>query len=402
MTTTVRKRPLEGFRVLDLATVVAAPFCGAILGEFGAEVIKVEMPGRGDALRAFGRPSATGSSYNWLSESRNKKCITLDLRSERGLQLARRLVARSDIVLENFRPGTLDKWGLGLEAMREVKPDIILVSVSAYGQTGPYREKPGYARIAHGFAGLSYLTGEPDGVPAVPGASALADYVAGVYAALGATLAVLGRDRFGGGQQVDVSLYEGIFRMLDDLAPVYASSGEVRGRIGADAPNAVPHSNYRTRDGKWVALACSNDRMFERLAQVMGRTDLLARFAKVQDRLRCRAEVNGIVADWIAGFERDELVRLCEEGDVPLGRINTIADIFDDPHVRARGNLLSFDVEGERNPVVVPGVFPHLRDTPGRVNHLGGPMGEDNAEVYGRLLGLDAAQLQALRQQGVI
>jgi crotonobetainyl-CoA:carnitine CoA-transferase CaiB-like acyl-CoA transferase len=273
MTTTVRKRPLEGFRVLDLATVVAAPFCGAILGEFGAEVIKVEMPGRGDALRAFGRPSATGSSYNWLSESRNKKCITLDLRSERGLQLARRLVARSDIVLENFRPGTLDKWGLGLEAMREVKPDIILVSVSAYGQTGPYREKPGYARIAHGFAGLSYLTGEPDGVPAVPGASALADYVAGVYAALGATLAVLGRDRFGGGQQVDVSLYEGIFRMLDDLAPVYASSGEVRGRIGADAPNAVPHSNYRTRDGKWVALACSNDRMFERLAQVMGRTD---------------------------------------------------------------------------------------------------------------------------------
>ena len=396
------KRPLEGFRVLDLATVVAAPFCGAILGEFGAEVIKVEMPGRGDALRAFGRASATGSSYNWLSESRNKKCITLDLRTSRGLELARQLVAQSDIVLENFRPGTLQKWGLGLAAMREVKPDIILVSVSAFGQTGPYREKPGYARIAHGFAGLSYLTGEPDGVPAVPGASALADYVAGVYATVGALLAVVGRDRFGGGQQVDVSLYEGVFRMLDDLAPVYASCGEVRNRIGADAPNAVPHSNYRTRDGKWVALACSNDRMFERLTQVMGRPDLLARFAKVGTRLECRAEVNGIVADWIARFDQDALVRVCEEGDVPLGRINTIADIFADEHVGARGNLLSFDVTGEPRPVVVPGVFPHLMDTPGQVASLGGEMGEHNAEVYGKLLGLTEADLLSLKAQGVI
>ena len=397
-----RPRPLEGCRVLDLATVVAAPFCGAILGEFGAEVIKVEMPGRGDALRAFGRPSATGSSYNWLSESRNKKCITLDLRKPRGLEIAKQLVADSDIVLENFRPGTLDKWGLGLESMRKVNPDIILVSVSAYGQTGPYREKPGYARIAHGFAGLSYLTGDPDGVPAVPGASALADYVAGVYAAVGALLALHGRDRFGGGQQVDVSLYEGVFRMLDDLAPVYASCGEVRGRIGADAPNAVPHSNYRTRDGKWVALACSNDRMFERLAQVMDRSDLLQRFANVEARLQCRAEVNGIVADWIERFTQDEIVNLCEAGDVPLGRVNTIDDIFRDEHVRARGNLLSFEVAGEKNPVVVPGVFPRLSDTPGRVDTLGGAMGEHNAQVYRELLGLEAADLEALRRDGVI
>ena len=400
--TQARTRPLEGMRVLDLATVVAAPFCGAILGEFGAEVIKVEMPGRGDALRAFGRPSATGSSYNWLSEARNKKCITLDLRKPRGLELAKRLVAQSDIVLENFRPGTLEKWGLGLDAMREVKPDIILVSVSAYGQTGPYREKPGYARIAHGFAGLTYLTGDPDGVPAVPGASALADYIAGVYAAVGALLAVVGRDRFGGGQQVDVSLYEGVFRMLDDLAPVYASSGEVRGRIGAEAPNAAPHSNYRTRDRKWVALACSNDKMFERLVEAMERTDLLARFARVEKRLECRAEVNGIVADWIARFDQDALVRLCEERDVPLGRINTIADIFADEHVRARGNLLSFDVEGESNPVVIPGVFPHLMETPGEVKSLGGAMGESNAQVYGELLGLADEDLRQLAEEGVI
>ncbi len=396
-----RRRPLEGYRVLDLATMVAAPFCGSILGESGAEVIKVEMPSRGDPLRMFGERSATGSSYNWLSEARNRKCITLDLRVAKGVELAMRLVAESDIVLENFRPGTLAKWGLGLEAMREVNPDVILVSVSAYGQDGPYRDRPGYARIAHGFSGLSHLTGDPDGAPAVPGASALADYIAGVYAAVGALLALLGRDRFGEGQHVDVSLYEGLFRMLDDLAPTYAKKGEVRNRLGADSTSAVPHSNYQTSDGKWIALACSNDKMFERLAQLMERQDLLERFAHVDARLASRAEVNGIVADWVARFTQDEVVALGERGDVPLGRINTIAEIFEDPHVRARGNLLTLEVEGE-GPVVVPGVFPHLRETPGRVDSLGPRLGEHNMQVYGELLGLDAGQIDALQKAKVI
>jgi succinyl-CoA:(S)-malate CoA-transferase subunit A/succinyl-CoA:(S)-malate CoA-transferase subunit B len=396
-----RKRPLEGYRVLDFATMVAAPFCGSILGEFGAEVIKVEMPVNGDPLRMFGERSATGSSYNWLSEARNRKCVTLDLRVPQGLELGKRLVAESDIVLENFRPGTLAKWGLGLEAMRKANRDVILVSVSAYGQDGPYRDRPGYARIAHGFSGLSHLTGEPDCAPAVPGASALADYIAGVYAAVGALLAMVGRNRFGEGQHVDISLYEGIFRMLDDLAPTYAKSGEIRNRLGADSTSAVPHSNYRTADGKWVALACSNDSMFERLAQVMDRLDLLKRFAHVDTRLAHRSEVNGIVADWVARFTQDELVALAEQGDVPLGRINTIADIFEDEHVRARGNLLSLEVELE-GLVVVPGVFPHLRDTPGRVHSLGPRLGEHNACVYGELLGLGSDEIAKLQEQKVI
>lgn len=395
------KLPLEGYLVLDLSTMVAAPFCGAILGEFGAEVIKVEMPGKGDPLRAFGVPSATGSSYNWLSEGRNKKGVTLDLRRPEGLAIAQQLVEKADIVLENFRPGTLEKWGLGYEAMKTINPDVILVSVSAYGQTGPYRERPGYARIAHGFSGLSHLTGDPDGAPAVPGASALADYISGVYAAVGALLALVGRDRFGAGQQVDVSLYEGIFRMLDDLAPVYAKTGDIRDRLGPDSTSAVPHSNYRTKDGKWVALACSNDKMFERLTQVMGRPDLLQRFAKVQMRLQCRAEVNGIVADWAAGFTQDELVALCEVGDVPLGRINTIADIFDDPHIKARGNLLTVEVD-EEGPVVVPGVFPHLLGTPGQVKALGPRLGEHNEEVYCGMLRLSKAQLAELKEKGIV
>ena len=396
-----RKRPLEGVRVLDLATMVAAPYCASILGEFGAEVIKVEMPGRGDPLRAFGLRSGTGSSFNWLSEARNKRSITLDLRTPKGADIARKLVAQSDIVTENFRPGTLDRWGLGFEALRALKPDLVMVSVSAYGQEGPYKDRTGYARIAHGFGGLSWLTGDADRKPAVPGASALADYISGVYAALGALLAIIGRDRTGAGQQVDVALYEGIFRMIDDLAPVYAKTGYVRPRLGPDSDSAVPHSNYETGDGKWVALACSNDKMFARLCAVMHRLDLLERFALVSERLKHRQEVNGIVGDWAAQHTRDELMRRCDAGDVPLGPINSIADIFEDEHIRARKTLETLNVPGE-GPVTVPGVVPHLRSTPGRIDTLGPTLGQHNEEVYRDLLGMSATELQDLRVAGII
>lgn len=395
------KRPLEGFRVLDLATMVAAPYCASILGEFGAEVIKVEMPGRGDPLRAFGLKSGTGSSFNWLSEARNKRSITLDLRTAQGSAIARKLAVQSDIVTENFRPGTLDRWGLGYETLRQLKPDIVIVSVSAYGQDGPYRDRTGYARIAHGFGGLSWLTGDVDRKPSVPGASALADYISGVYAALGALLAIVGRDRTGVGQQVDVALYEGIFRMIDDLVPVYAKTGYVRGRLGPDSESAVPHSNYETGDGKWVALACSNDKMFARLCAVMKRMDLLERFAGVNERLKHRQEVNGIVGDWAAQYSRDELMRQCEAGDVPLGPINTIADIFEDEHIRARKTLETRIVPGE-GPVTVPGVVPRLRSTPGRIDTLGPTLGQHNEEIYCGLLGLSANELQQLRDAGVV
>ena len=395
------KRPLEGFRVLDLATMVAAPYCASILGEFGAEVIKVEMPGRGDPLRAFGLKSGTGSSFNWLSEARNKRSITLDLRTAQGSAIARKLAVQSDIVTENFRPGTLDRWGLGYETLRQLKPDIVIVSVSAYGQEGPYKDRTGYARIAHGFGGLSWLTGDVDRKPSVPGASALADYISGVYAALGALLAIVGRDRTGVGQQVDVALYEGIFRMIDDLVPVYAKTGYVRGRLGPDSESAVPHSNYETGDGKWVALACSNDKMFARLCAVMKRMDLLERFAGVNERLKHRQEVNGIVGDWAAQYSRDELMRQCEAGDVPLGPINTIADIFEDEHIRARKTLETRIVPDE-GPVTVPGVVPRLRSTPGRIDTLGPTLGQHNEEIYCGLLGLSADELQQLRDAGVV
>ena len=213
----LKKRALEGVRVLDLSNVLAGPFCATVLGEFGADVVKVELPGKGDTMRTFGTMTATGATLNWLSEARNKRCITLDLRKPAGLEIAKRLVAQSDIVVENFTTGTLEGWGLGYEDMKKVNPEVILVRITAYGQTGPYNDRPGFARIAHGFAGLAHLAGEPDGPPVIPGSTSLADYISGLYGALGALIAYVGRQRHGGGQYVDIGLYEGVFRMLDVL-----------------------------------------------------------------------------------------------------------------------------------------------------------------------------------------
>ncbi len=395
--------PLEGVRVIDVATMLAAPFCAALLGDFGAEVIKVEMPDGGDPFRRFGTMTESGASLNWLNDGRNKKSITLDLRQPRGAAILKRLVADCDILVENFRPGTLERWDLGYETLKAIKHDLILVRISAYGQDGPYRDRPGFARIAHAFSGLAYLAGEADGPPVTPGSTSLADYISGLYAAFGALLAYTARERFGVGQFVDLALYEGIFRMLDELAPAYGRSGFVRERMGADTVNVVPHSHYQTSDGKWVALACSTDKMFERLAAVMQRPDLLAadRFASMAQRIAARAEVNGIVADWIGARSRDEVMRCCLAGEVPIGPLNSIADIFADPQFLARGNLLA--VQDPRvGEVVVPNVVPRLSATPGRLASLGPDLGQHNEEIYRGGLGISAEEFVALRADGVI
>ncbi len=395
--------PLTGVRVLDIATMLAAPFCAALLGDFGADVLKVEMPDGGDPFRTFGTMTETGASLNWLNDGRNKQSVTLDLRKAAGVELFKRLVADCDILVENFRPGTLERWGLGPEVLTAIKPDLILVRISAYGQAGPYRDRPGYARIAHAFAGLAYLAGEADGPPVTPGSTSLADYISGLYAALGALLAYIVRERQGIGQTVDVALYEGVLRMLDELAPAYGRSGFVRERMGADTVNAVPHSHYQTRDGHWIALACSSDKMFARLAAVMQRPDLIApaRFARTEQRVAARAEVNGIVADWMASLDRDEVMARCLAGEVPAGPVNSIADIFADPHIAARGSLLHVH-DARAGEVVVPNVVPRLSATPGRLRNLGPDLGQHNHEVYAGRLGLDAETLQRLREDGVI
>src|ERR687888_2074447 len=267
--------PLASVTVLDLATFLAAPLCATLLGEFGAEVIKVEQPGVGDDLRRLGLPAGeAGSSYWWLVEARNKKSITCNLRDPEGQALIRRLIASIDVVTENFRPGTLERWNLGWSELSHARPSLVMVRISAFGQTGPRRERPGFGRIAAAVGGLSYLSGYPDRPPVTPGTPTVPDYLAGVFGALGALLALRHAERTGQGQVVDLGLYEPVLRILDDVIAVHGATGRVRERIGSGTESAVPHNHYQSRDGRWIAIACTNDRMFDRLLLALGRPEL--------------------------------------------------------------------------------------------------------------------------------
>ncbi|MBF0305419.1 MAG: CoA transferase [Alphaproteobacteria bacterium] len=393
--------PLAGVRVLDAATFIAAPYCAAILSEFGAEVIKVESPD-GDPFRRFGTPTGRdGDSLAWLSEARNKRSVTLDLRRPQGADLFRRLVAVSDVVCENFRPGTLEKWGLGWESLKALKPGLVMLRVSGYGQTGPYRDRPGFARIAHAVGGLSNLAGLPGGTPVTPGSTSLADYMSGLQGAVGVLLALRHRDQTGEGQMIDVALYESVFRVLDELAPAFAMTGKVREREGSGTLNACPHGHFETEDQRWVAIACTNDKMFARLCEAMARPDLATRWAKVADRLAERQAVDATVAAWTAALPLDAVMSRCLAAEVPCGPLNTIADIFADPHYAARENLARLSEPG-LGEVVIPNVLPRLSATPGRIDHLGPALGEGNRAIYGDLLGLDADEIARLREAGVI
>ncbi len=396
--------PLSGVRVLDVATFIAAPYCTAILGEFGAEVIKVEQPGSGDPFRRFG--TATGradSTLAWLSEGRNKRSVTLNLRMGEGADLFKRLVAKSDVVCENFRPGTLEKWGLGWEALSALNAGLIMLRISGYGQTGPYKDRPGFARVAHAVGGLSNLAGMPGETPVTPGSTSLADYMSGLYGAVGVLLALRHRDRTGRGQYIDIGLYEAVFRMLDEMAPVYGRTGIVRDREGAGTANACPHGHFQTRDDRWVAIACTTDKMFTRLAEAMGQPELASaeRYGQQSRRLANRDAVDRLVGRWVGSLSLDDVMEICLAHEVPSGPLNTIADIFADPHFKARGNLVSID-DPEVGEVVVPSVIPRLSETPGRIAHLGPALGDANEDVLGNLLGLSGEEIARLRDAKVI
>src|SRR5262245_10911064 len=393
---------LAGLTVLDLATFVAAPFCSALLAEFGAEVIKVEQPGAGDDLRRLGTPAGAGVSYWWLSESRNKRSITCNLRLPDGQALVKRLVAQADVVTENFRPGTLERWSLGWDELRAVNPRLVLVRISGFGPTGPYADRPGFGRIAAAMSGVSYLSGYPDRPPVTPGTPTIPDYLAGMTGAFGALVALEHRRRTGEGQVVDVGLYEPMLRMLDELIPAYGATGHVRERIGSGTEYVVPHDHYRARDGRWVAIACTNQRMFERLVEAMGTLDLLAAYPAMADRVRHREAVDARVQAWVGGQAADEVLRQLGAAEVPASLVYSVRDLFEDPHVRARDNIVA-----RPSPLGgllhVAGVVPRLSQTPGAVGDLG-PLrpGQDNEAVYGERLGLDTAALADLRARGVI
>ncbi|HXG03361.1 MAG TPA: CoA transferase [Candidatus Binatia bacterium] len=397
--------PLAGVTVVDLATFLAAPVAATLLGEFGAEVIKVEQPGVGDDLRRLGRSPAEGRpSYWWLQEARNKKSITCNLRLPEGQALVKRLIAGAQVVTENFRPGTLERWGLGWEDLSRVNPALVMLRISAFGQTGPLRDRPGFGRIAAAVGGLSYVSGYPDRPPVTPGTPTVPDYLAGVFGALGALIALRHAERTGQGQVVDLALYEPVLRVLDDAVAVYGGTGRVRERIGSGTESAAPHNHYRTRDGRWLALACTNDRMFARLAEAVGHPEWREdpRLATTARRLEHRALVDELVAHWVARHDTKDALQILEAAEVPAAPVMSVADLVEDAQVRARGNLveLASEVTGR---LLMPGVVPRLTRTPGEVRTAGPPRpGQHNDEVYGGRLGLSPEALTDLRARGVI
>ena len=404
MADTATKLPLEGVRVLDIATFVAAPFASTIMSEFGAEVIKVENPQGGDPWRHYGTKTArNGDTLAWMTESRNKTSVTLDLRKPEGADILKRLVKVSDVMCENFRPGTLEKWGLGWDVLNAINPGLVLLRVSGYGQTGPYNQRPGFARIAQAFGGLTHLAGMPDGPPVTPGSTSLADYTSGLYGAVGIMIALKSRDQTGEGQVIDMALYESIFRFLDEMVPAYAKDGTVRQREGMGTKLACPHGHFQTGDDKWVSIACTSDRMFERLAKVMEQPELAGSdmYQTTAQRIASRETVDGLVTDFTRSYRQSEVLQRCTDGDVPCGAINSVADIFEDPQFEARENLLRF-VDPEAGEIVIPGVIPKLSKTPGRVKHVGPPIGNGIDSIYGDLLGMSAWEIAALKEKGVI
>ena len=396
-------RPLDGLKVIDVSSFLAGPFCSTQLAEFGADVVKLELPVVGDPLRHFGSITPSGDSLPWLSECRNKKSATLDLRKPEGAELLKALIKDADVLVENFQPGTLEKWGLGWDVLQQVNPRLVMVRISGYGQTGPYSGRPGFGRIANAFGGLSYLAGYPDRPPVTPGSATIPDYLAGLYGAFGVLLALQALSKTGRGQVIDIGLYEPIFRILDELAPSFQMKGYVRERMGPGTVNVVPHSHYPTLDERWVAIACTSDKIFERLAQAMGVGEFggTGKWGKIVQREAERAQVDAFVGQWSATLKRDELIELCEKFQVPCGSVYSIDEIFEDPQYAARDNIVYFNDE-RVGLYAVPNVVPRMTDTPGRIDHLGPSLGQNNDEIYRERLGLSSERIEELTRAGVI
>jgi formyl-CoA transferase len=394
--------PLAGLRVLDIATMIAAPFSAALLADCGAEVIKVELPQVGDALRNVA-PMHSGRSLYWAVLGRNKCSITLDLRVPRGRELFLELVKRSDVVLENFRPGTLERWELGYEQLKAANPDIVLVRISGYGQDGPYRDKAGFGTPAAAIGGLTYITGFPDRPPlSVP--IALADYLAGLFGALGALMALLERERGrGGGQAVDVSLYESVFRLLEPVTAAYGKHAVVRERMGNRTGQSSPIGSYPTADGRYMVLSVSTERVWQRMIEAMGHPEWGddPRFRTNPDRTAHAPEMDDVVSSWFEQHTADEAQHILDQAGVPVCPIYSIADIFEDAQYRARQDIVA-PVDPVIGEVPMPAVLPRFSRTPGEVRFPGPTLGEHNAAVFGGLLGLSESEQQALREQGIV
>jgi crotonobetainyl-CoA:carnitine CoA-transferase CaiB-like acyl-CoA transferase len=392
-------RPLEGLRVVELGQLLAGPFTGTILAYFGAEVIKVEPPG-GDPIRGW-REVKGGTSLWYRSLGRNKKSVTLDLKSERGRALALSLLDGADVLVENFRPGAMEKWGMGPDVVKARNPKLIYARISGYGQTGPYASKPGYASVTEGFGGFRYLNGEPGEAPVRPNIS-LGDTLSAIHAALGIALAIIQRQRSGEGQTIDVALYESVFNLLEAVVPEFDGAGLVREPAGTTLTGIVPTNTYRCADGRYVIIGGNGDSIFKRLMVVAGRPDMAEDPALADNagRVRQEAAIDAALAEWCARLPAAAVIEQLEAARVPVGPIYSVADMVADPHFQARGLFETVEVDGE--PLKIPAILPRLETTPGRTDWPGGAVGSHNEEILGGLLGLGSEELAALRADGVI
>lgn len=399
----LRPRPLDGIRVLEVGQLLAGPFAGSILAYYGAEVIKLEPPGGGDPLRQWRVLDADGTSFWWRSLGRNKKCITADLRSEEGRGLVRRLAGQCQVLVENFRPGVMEQWGLGPADLWADNPGLVYARISGYGQDGPYAGKPGFASVCEGFGGLRYVNGRPGEAPMRANLS-LGDTMAGMHAALGVVMACLYQARNPGsrGQVIDTALYEAVFNLLEGVVPEYDGAGVIREPSGSTITGIVPTNTYRCADGKFIIIGANGDSIFKRLCEAMGRAGMAAdpRFAHNAGRVEHEREIDAAITAWTESLDSATALALLDAARVPSGPILSVADMVVNPHFIARGLFEEVEVNGK--PLKIPAMVPKFSDTPGRTDWPGPEVGAFNEQVYGELLGLSAAELADLEGKGVV
>lgn len=401
MTDPAKQRlPLAGIRVIELGQLLAGPFTGTLLGYFGAEVIKVEPPG-GDPIRGWRKLDDSGTSFWWHSLGRNKKCVTIDLKQEAGIGLVRKLIESADVVIENFKPGTMEKWNLGPEDFRDSHPQLIYARISGYGQTGRYSPKPGYASVCEGIGGLRYVNGFPGGRPVRPNLS-LGDTIAGIHAALGILLALFERERGGTGQVVDIALFESVFNLLEAVIPEFDGAGVIREPSGSTVTGIVPTNTYLCRDNKYVIIGGNGDSIFNRLMKAAGRADMATdpRLATNSGRVEHEEEIDQALSTWCAALDSAEVLNVLEKAGVPAGPIYNAADMLADPHFQDRALFEQVEINGK--PLKIPAILPKLAGTPGRTSWPGPEVGAHNDEVLRQGLGLSEQDYAALTDAGVI
>ena len=394
--------PLEDLRVIEMGQLLAGPFCGQLLADFGADVIKLEDPGRGDPMREWGREKPHGLSLWWPVVARGKRSVTINLRTEEGQELVRSLVAQSDILLENFRPGTLERWGLDYPTLKKINPGIVLVRVTGYGQTGPYANRAGFGSIGEAMGGIRYVTGDPDSPPSRAGIS-IGDSLAATFAALGTLVAVHNRTITGEGQVVDTAIYEAVLAMMESLIPEYTLGNYIRERTGAVLPNIAPSNIYPTKDGLLLLIAANQDSVFARLTLAMGQPELAEdpRFVSHSARGANQAMLDEIIARWTSSLETGQLEELLQAHGVPEGKIYRAPEMLTDPHFLAREDIITL-AHPHFGDMQMHNVAPRLMGTPGRVRWVGPELGEHNFEVLGGLLGLSVDEIAALRERDVV